>query len=124
MPQKTSATEGMSSRNLNIIAAAAEHMNSTAVDGNAGHAGSGAGAGGDASPTRRSKLVLPNLTPAMQQDLALTKASPRKAAKPLSIESRKDYADYALEGITTPHPNDVCECHSPLYSVLLNWTCP
>lgn len=62
------------------------------------------------SPSRRStkKLVLPNLTQAMQQDLALSKgASGSKASKPLSICTRPEFAEYQLQGIVTPHPNDV-----------------
>lgn len=59
------------------------------------------------SPSRRMKLVLPNLTPAMQQDLALSKGSSGKGSKPLSIGTRPEYTDYPLIGIVTPHPNDV-----------------
>merc|ERR1719253_234964 len=57
----------------------------------------------------RNKLVLPNLTPAMQQDLALSKqgTSSSKSSKPLSIGTRPEFADYPLLAIVTPHPNDV-----------------
>eukprot|EP00581_Thalassiosira_minuscula_P007419 CAMPEP_0183704222 /NCGR_PEP_ID=MMETSP0737-20130205/1622_1 /TAXON_ID=385413 /ORGANISM="Thalassiosira miniscula, Strain CCMP1093" /LENGTH=490 /DNA_ID=CAMNT_0025931049 /DNA_START=194 /DNA_END=1666 /DNA_ORIENTATION=+ len=86
-----------SSRNLSIMAAAVEQMSSAR---SSEHHPSG-------SPTRRSKLVLPTLTPAMQQDLALVKGAASKGSKPLSIGARPEFADYALQGIVTPHPNDV-----------------
>ena len=70
----------------------------------------------DAGPVEH-KLVLPALTAAVEQDLALTKGSSRAqgtsamaSSKPLSIECRPEYADYPLCDIATPHPNDVCKC--------------
>ena len=54
----------------------------------------------------RSKLVLPNLTTAVQEDMHLLKESAeRTTSKPLSIGSRPEFADYQLVDITTPHPN-------------------
>ena len=104
-----------SSRNLSIMAAAVEHMSSSGAAADQ-HSPSRA-----LSPTRRIKLVLPNLTPAMQQDLALTKTATTKASKPLSIGTRPEYADYVLQGIVTPHPNDVCKCQSLYNMIALNF---
>ncbi|KAL3817626.1 hypothetical protein ACHAXA_011714 [Cyclostephanos tholiformis] len=101
-----------SSMNLSVMAAAAEQRISTA----AAAAASAVAAPGDhdassdasLSPGRRSKLVLPSLTPAMQEDLALTKElGTVKSLKPLSIGGRPEFADYPLQGIVAPHPNDV-----------------
>lgn len=110
------------SNKLSIMAAAVEHMQQTsalssptvapavAPDHQSSTSTSG-GDGGDTmmspSPSRRIKLVLPTLTPAMQQDLALSKGTSGKGSKPLSIGTRPEYADYLLTGIVTPHPNDV-----------------
>eukprot|EP00584_Thalassiosira_punctigera_P008013 CAMPEP_0172539210 /NCGR_PEP_ID=MMETSP1067-20121228/10463_1 /TAXON_ID=265564 ORGANISM="Thalassiosira punctigera, Strain Tpunct2005C2" /NCGR_SAMPLE_ID=MMETSP1067 /ASSEMBLY_ACC=CAM_ASM_000444 /LENGTH=541 /DNA_ID=CAMNT_0013324859 /DNA_START=103 /DNA_END=1728 /DNA_ORIENTATION=+ len=91
--------------NLSIMAAAAEHISASSPGGPEEHNHSPNST--SASPTRRAKLVLPKLTPAMQQDLALTKSSSAKALKPLSFGSRPEFSDYALQGIVTPHPNDV-----------------
>lgn len=59
-------------------------------------------------PTPRNKLVLPILTPAMQQDIMVQKGTV-KSSKPLSIGARPEFADYPLQGIDFPHPNDVCK---------------
>ena len=59
-------------------------------------------------PTPRNKLVLPILTPAMQQDIMVQKGTV-KSSKPLSIGARPEFADYPLQGIAFPHPNDVCK---------------
>jgi hypothetical protein len=59
-------------------------------------------------PTPRNKLVLPILTPAMQQDIMVQKGT-AKSSKPLSIGARPEFADYPLQGIAFPHPNDVCK---------------
>jgi len=59
-------------------------------------------------PTPRNKLLLPILTPAMQQDIMVQKGSV-KSSKPLSIGARPEFADYPLQGIAFPHPNDVCK---------------
>lgn len=53
-------------------------------------------------PTPRNKLVLPVLTPAMQQDIMVQKGTV-KSSKPLSIGASP------LQGIAFPHPNDVCK---------------
>jgi len=46
----------------------------------------------------------------MQQDLVLTKGlGAAKSPKPLSIGARPEFADYPLQEIVAPHPNDVCE---------------
>lgn len=90
-----------------MITAAAEHMAAGAGGGPAAAGDHHSPNGTSLSPTRRCKLVLPKLTPAMQQDLALSKSSSTKASKPLSFGSRPEYSDYALQGIATPHPNDV-----------------
>lgn len=98
------------SSRLSIMAAAIEHLRSTddaTGSGAASSGGGGSGATGSTSPARRMKLVLPNLTPAMQQDLALSKGSTGKSSRPLSITARPEYANYQLEGIVTPHPHDV-----------------
>lgn len=55
-----------------------------------------------------TKLVLPILTPAMQQDIMVQKGT-MKSSKPLSIGARPEFADYPLQGIAVPHPNDVCK---------------
>lgn len=89
------------SSRLNIMAAAVEHMRSADLDEQSNSS---------ASPSRRVKLVLPTLTPAMQQDLALSKTEPGKNAKPLSIGNRAEYTDYPLKEIMSPHANDVCKC--------------
>lgn len=91
------------SSRLSIMAAAVEHMSSAAAVAAALHSSSAV----SMSPSRRAKLVLPTLTPAMQQDLALSKGSGAKSSKPLSIGTRHEFADYPLTGIVTPHPNDV-----------------
>ncbi|KAL7537131.1 hypothetical protein ACHAXR_007608 [Thalassiosira sp. AJA248-18] len=86
------------------MAAAVEHMRS------ADHQGSSSTtSNSSSSPSRRSKLVLPTLTPAMQQDLASAKgsSSAKKLTKPLSFGTRPEFAEYPLNGIVTPHPNDV-----------------
>lgn len=103
--QNGNSIDDSSRSNLSIMAAAVEHMSSSARPA-ADHSSPDPD-GADASPARRSKLVLPKLTPAMQQDLALTKSSTAKASKPLSFGARPEYSDYALKGIVTPHPNDV-----------------
>lgn len=90
------------SSRLSIMAAAVEHMSSAAA-AQAGHDSSPM----STSPPRRSKLVLPTLTPAVQQDLFLSKGSGTKSSKPLSISTRPEFTDYPLKGIVTPHPNDV-----------------
>jgi hypothetical protein len=59
-------------------------------------------------PTPRNKLVLPILTPAIQQDIMVQKGTV-KSSKPLSIGARPEFADYPLQGIAFPHPNDVCK---------------
>ena len=77
-----------SSRNLSIMAAAAEQLASKEAQ------------------LSRSKLVLPNLTTAVQEDMALLKGSAASTtSKPLSIGSRPEFAEYQLVDITTPHPN-------------------
>mmetsp|Transcript_5445 Transcript_5445/g.10518 ORF Transcript_5445/g.10518 Transcript_5445/m.10518 type:complete len:577 (+) Transcript_5445:40-1770(+) len=104
--QRVSGIDDSTRSNLSIMAAAVEHMAATTGTGpmSADHHSSSSSA---MSPSRRSKLVLPKLTPAMQQDLALTKSSSAKASKPLSFGARPEFSDYALQGIVTPHPNDV-----------------
>ena len=59
--------------------------------------------------SQKVKLILPELTPAMQQDLALVKTG-TEPLKPLSIANRPEYEDYPLVNIVTPHPHDVCKC--------------
>jgi hypothetical protein len=86
---------------LSIMAAAVEYMRSADADERAGSPSD------DSSPSRRAKLVLPNLTPAMQQDLALSKGAAGKNSKPLSIGNRAEYVDYPLKEIVSPHANDV-----------------
>lgn len=91
--------------NLDVIAAAVEQLSaitavSAASDGSTPIAAS-------SSPTRPPKLVLPPLTAAMQQDFVLSKGTGAKTTKPLSISLRPEFADYPLQGIVTPHPNDV-----------------
>ena len=72
------------------LAVAAEHNASTSL-----------------SPCK-AKLILPDLTPAMHQDLVLAKGSGGKAGSlPLSIANRSEFVDYPLTGIVTPHPHDV-----------------
>ena len=61
-------------------------------------------------PSQKVKLILPELTPAMQQDLALVKTGLDKPLKPLSIANRPEYEAYPLKDIVTPHPHDVCKC--------------
>jgi len=61
-------------------------------------------------PSQKVKLILPELTPAMQQDLALAKTETAKPLKPFSIANRPEYEDYPLKDIVTPHPHDVCKC--------------
>ena len=60
--------------------------------------------------SQKVKLILPELTPAMQQDLALVKSGAAKPQKPFSIANRPEYDDYPLNDIVTPHPHDVCKC--------------
>ena len=93
--------------NLGIIAAAVEQLTAAAVV-SADFDQSGASAAASLSPTRRPKLVLPTLTPAMQQDFVLSKSGAINT-KPLSISMRPEFADYPLRGIVTPHSNDVCK---------------
>jgi hypothetical protein len=96
-----------SSLNLSVMAAAAEHRISAVVAAATDQDGS---SDSTMSPSRRSKLILPNLTSAMQQDLAPTKGlGTTKSPKPLSICARVEFADYPLQGIVAPHPNDVCK---------------
>ena len=116
--------------NLNIMAAAAERLSCLAEA--AASASEDNSSAGPTSPTdsaipsaTRPKLVLPALTAAVEQDLALTKGSSRAqgtsamaSSKPLSIESRPEYADYPLCDIATPHPNDVCKCLQPVAATL------
>ena len=123
--------------NLNIMAAAAERLSCLAEaaasaseeNNSAGPASpvlSQSSSAGSMSPSAtRPKLVLPALTAAVEQDLALTKGSSRAqgtsamaSSKPLSIESRPEYADYPLCDIATPHPNDVCKCLQPVAATL------
>ena len=59
--------------------------------------------------SQKVKLILPELTPAMQQDLALVKTGTDKPLKPLSIANRPEYEDYPLENIVIPHSHDVCK---------------
>ena len=109
MSDPKSSNDDDSSFNLSVMAAAAEHRISAAaaVAPATDHDGS---SDVTLSPSRRSKLVLPNLTPAMQQDLVLTKGlGTAKSSKPFSIGARPEFADYPLQGIVAPHPNDVCK---------------
>ena len=70
--------------------------------------------------SQKVKLILPELTPAMQQDLALVKSgTTAKPQKPLSIANRPEYEDYTLENIVTPHPHDVCKCIYYALNVLI-----
>ncbi|KAL7541799.1 LOW QUALITY PROTEIN: hypothetical protein ACHAWF_007022 [Thalassiosira exigua] len=100
----------------NGTAAAAERVGSSSSSSPPASPGGG---------PRRSKLVLPALTAAVQQDLALSKGtSPRVrggggggkrpgshggggGSKPLSIGARPEFADYPLRDISMPHANDV-----------------
>lgn len=109
MSDPKSTNNDHSSLNLSVIAAAAElRISSAAAVAPATDHDSSSDA--TLSPSRRSKLVLPNLTPAMQQDLVLTKGlGSAKSPKPLSIGARPEFADYPLQGIVAPHPNDVCK---------------
>ena len=113
-----------SMNNLNIMAAAAEHISSAAAMATTADTTQGACTTVLSPPTRRPKLVLPNLTPAMQQDLALAKGSGGKSSKPLSIGTRPEFADYPLKGIVTPHPNDVCKCQSMCADLEFLSMCP
>ncbi|KAL9183703.1 hypothetical protein ACHAXT_004559 [Thalassiosira profunda] len=118
-PQNRGADPPTNTNNLNIMAAAAERLSCLAeAAASASEDNSSAGPtspNDSASPSAtRPKLVLPALTAAVEQDLALTKGSSRAqgtsamaSSKPLSIESRPEYADYPLCDIATPHPNDV-----------------
>ena len=120
-PQNRGADPPTNTNNLNIMAAAAERLSCLAeAAASASEDNSSAGPtspNDSASPSAtRPKLVLPALTAAVEQDLALTKGSSRAqgtsamaSSKPLSIESRPEYADYPLCDIATPHPNDVCK---------------
>ena len=63
--------------------------------------------------SQKVKLILPELTPAMQQDLALIKTG-TEPLKPLSIANRPEFMAYPLENIVTPHAHDVCK-----YSIML-----
>ena len=93
--------------NLGIIAAAVEQLTAaTVVSADFDRSTSAAAS---LSPTRRPKLVLPTLTPAMQQDFVLSKGNGANSTKPLSISMRPEFADYPLRGIATPHSNDVCK---------------
>ena len=69
--------------------------------------------------SQKVKLILPELTPAMQQDLALVKTGTDKPLKPLSIANRPKYEDYPLKEIVTPHPHDVCKCIYYAVNVLI-----
>jgi hypothetical protein len=94
------------SGNLGIIAAAVEQLTAVAASSSAFDHGTSVDA--SLSPTRRTKLVLPSLTPAMQQDFVLSKGTTgANSTKPLSISMRPEFADYPLHGIATPHLNDV-----------------
>ena len=94
------------SGNLGIIAAAVEQL--TAVAASSAAFDHGTSVDASLSPTRRTKLVLPSLTPAMQQDFVLSKGTTgANSTKPLSISMRPEFADYPLHGIATPHLNDV-----------------
>lgn len=107
-PQQTASNiEDASRSNLGIMAAAAEHI--IAAEGELAASDHHSPNSAVVSPARRSKLVLPKLTPAIQQDLAMTKSSSAKASKPLSIGARPEFSDYALQNIAMPHPNDVCK---------------
>jgi len=59
--------------------------------------------------SQKVKLILPELTPAMQQDLALVKTGKAKPLKPFSIANRPEFVAYPLENIVTPHAHDVCK---------------
>jgi len=72
-------------------------------------------------PSQKVKLILPELTPAMQQDLALVKTGTDKPLKPLSIANRPEYDTYPLENIVTPHANDVCKCIYYALNVLIQY---
>lgn len=76
-------------------------------------------------PSQKVKLILPELTPAMQQDLALVKTGLDKPLKPLSIANRPEYVNYPLENVVTPHPHDVCKCIYYALNVLIQylWCC-
>lgn len=91
--------------NLGIIAAAVAQLTAAAVV--SADFDRSASAAASLSPTRRPKLVLPTLTPAMQQDFVLTKGTGANSTKPLAISMRPEFADYPLRGIVTPHSNDV-----------------
>jgi len=69
--------------------------------------------------SQKVKLILPELTPAMQQDLALVKSGAAKQQKPFSIANRPEFVDYPLEDIVTPHPHDVCKCIYYAVNVLI-----
>jgi hypothetical protein len=91
-----------SAGSLDVIAAAVEQVTSAAAVATAAN-----NRGASLSPARRPKLVLPTLTPAMQQDFVLSKGNGARSTKPLSISMRPEFGDYPLKGILTPHPNDV-----------------
>lgn len=96
------------SGNLGIIAAAVEQLTAAAASSAAFDHSHGTSVDASLSPTRRTKLVLPSLTPAMQQDFVLSKGTTgANSTKPLSISMRPEFADYPLHGIATPHLNDV-----------------
>jgi hypothetical protein len=107
---KSSNDDDYSSTNLSVMAAAAEHRISTAAAAVAPPADDDSSSDVCSSPCRRSKLVLPSITPAMEEDLALTKLlGTDKSPKPISFGGRPEFADYPLKGIMAPHPNDVCK---------------
>lgn len=120
----TKKAAASASSNLNIIAAAAEQIRTAdAAEGSASMTAKDANSSpSDQQQQPRAKLVLPKLTPEIAQDIALTKTlrtgkigSPvEKPAKPYSIGTRPEFADYPLSGISTPHPNDVCKCANPV----------
>ncbi len=93
--------------NLGIIAAAVAQLTAAAVV--SADCDRSASAAASLPPTRRPKLALPTLTPAMQQDFVLSKGTGANSTKPLSISMRPEFADYPLRGIVTPHSNDVCK---------------
>ena len=109
------------STNLSVMAAAAEQRISTAAAATALADDDSSSDVSSSSPSRRSKLVLPIITPAMEEDLALTKLlGTDKSSKPISFSGRPEFADYPLKGIVAPHPNDVCKWMSQSESRRLN----
>ena len=100
------------SGNLDVMAAAVERLSAVAATAAAYNRSTSSTSVAASKPYKsmsRSKLVLPSLTSAMEQDFILSKGPGANPTKPLSITMRPEFADYPLVGIVTPHANDVCK---------------